>query len=257
MNNQLHRTTQKVNEFILKTDDLTEEVIPAASARVFRWEDYISKQEDELKELKGRLVDNRKQLADSKYQYKAVTREKEKLVTHRERMEKARHVTDVLKRTLETLSNFHVPTEANRMELPLGNVLSKDDNVFKRFKEKCGLSDYSSIHKKNQRELIAINRAAKMLGLEFSPYFRDNNLSTLLLGKGDKQEIAIQVCKTFQITIPPDADFKSPKRKRSSGWSPAMKKSKFNVDDTMDEIDAILASKERQEEVLNGREAPH
>jgi hypothetical protein len=259
-------TEDKIIDSVKIRNDLTHIDIPNANNYVVSWEMRVCNQEKEVERLKEYLEEFRKAAAVSADKYKLLQDRKEAVVADIEKMRKAKEVALVLKEVMEQLSNFHATPEHKRSTLPLGNISSEFDPVFKIFKEKCGLTDYASTNL-TQRKLIAISRAATMLGLQYSPYFTSNAFSPLRLGKSSTAiQLREQICKAFKISKPRDnwngnaaAASKSPKRKRenSSALAPAMKRGKNDDDARMEQffgtkegMSALLKSPELQKLVL-------
>ena len=215
INAKLADTADKIEKSVHQDDHLTNIEIPRAGNDVLNWEAYIRRQKKEVEALKGRLEETKKSYAASTDLYKLLQDQKEALVADIKRMGKAKEVASVLKEVMEQLSDFHKNTGP---ALPLCNISSEVDPNLNVFKERCGLTDYAST-KLSQRKLIAISRAASMLGLEYSPYFLSNRFPKFRTGKSStKNQLREQICKVFMISNNGNAAaaFKSPKRKRDN-----------------------------------------
>ena len=264
MGRYLKETAEKIEIYAEECNRLTNVHIPSISAERLHWDEYVRNQKRNLETLERRLEASQQELAGCADRYKLLEDQKEEFVADIQKMEKAMKVADVLLEIMEQLSNSHWPSKHTRKLLPLGNVESANDDSFNAFKEKCGLTDYGST-KRSIRDLLAINRATTMLGLQYSPYFIKNEFPPLRLGRSSKgkglgSDLRYRICEVFQIPIPTAdenvavaATFKSRKRKRKSSTTlaPGMKKCKNNGGvPTKEHVNAMLNSPELRKLVL-------
>jgi len=203
---EMHRSASDLNILTVS--------IQHASNDLVYWNQEVGrlKQQTKESEQKADLCDER---------YKMLEARKEELDDNIHCMEKNMKVAFALMKSIELLSAYHQNKEHQKTFLPLGKVESELDKNFITFKEKCKLTDYDSATKLKRQQLSAINRAATMLGLANSPYFKNNGFDPLRIGHSTPgSKLLEEICKVFRIPIPA---YKSPQRKRknSSSLDPA------------------------------------
>jgi len=204
------KTKQNIQDSVAERDELTYSSILNATRDLTRCNMEVVRCKEDLKNSQQMAAASDKKLQE-------LEARKEDLVVDIQRMEKGVEVADVMKKSMEQLSVYHAIPQHKAKYLPLGDIMSELDPELIAFKEKCNLTDFASTDLL-QRELMAISRAATMLGFQYSPYFRNNGCDYLCAGKIDRYVQRQQICKAFKIAIPHSigngAAAKSPNRKR-------------------------------------------
>jgi len=252
----MEETEKRIAESVKARDDLVNLHLRHANVARLGLAKDVDSQKNHLEDLEKRLEESKKELAHSNYRYSLLEDQKEERVAEIQAMEKGMQVARVLLGTMEQLWNSHKFSDESRATLPLGSVTSANDKEFIEYKKKFNLTDYGST-KRSLKGLIAINRATVLLGLQHSPYWKNNNFPELRKsipdlrrnkGKDQDKQLALDlryhICKVFQIAIPrADENGKSPRRKRKSSMTsaPATKKRKnFGGEPTTEQVNAML-----------------
>jgi len=210
----------------MKQNHLTSMAIPEASKDLAYWENQIQ-------ELEGLLQQFKMEVEACADKYNRLQANKDSLTVRINSIEQKVKVTTIMVGTMEQLSHFHTNKTLQQQYLPLANISTENDDSLRQFMAACELSTYDSTNKP-QRQLVAIARSAKMLGLAYSPYFIANGFQ-LHTGKGNLiSEHRVQICNIFKIPIP--------KGNTAAAAASPLRKRKNQSDITEQAIDTLMST---------------
>ncbi|KAL3941783.1 MAG: hypothetical protein SGARI_000484 [Bacillariaceae sp.] len=232
MYEQLTASATQLQSWEQNRDRLQDLEIPTVINALATCNSKVTNLYQKLSALEAEIETYENEVASKEAEKEELQNEKECAIASIERIQKAAEVATLLKDMMEEIVLFHRDPD-RRQSLPLGSITSATDPNLIGFKEKCGLTDYASTQHLSTRKHLCIARAAKILGIEYSPYYTNGRFPSIVVGKhAGTPRLQEQTCRILGIEKEVDVSGethsrKGPsKRKAARESTPAKKKSK-------------------------------